>query len=88
MDVEQKVKKTICDCLCIDSIDDNSIRLNDLSIDSLDLLDLDFRLDRQFDNKLLTNKLLTKMVLSGETTIQDVIDFVKVQIGSGDCSVV
>jgi len=78
MDVEQKVKQTICDCLCVelDAIEDNSIRLSDLEADSLDLLDLDFQLDKQFDGKLIN-----EMTVSLETTIQDVINFVRTEIG-------
>jgi acyl carrier protein len=79
MNIEQKVKQTICDCLCVEpsEVENNSVRLIDLGAESIDLLDLEFQLDKKFDNKLING-----MIVSAETTVQDVIDFVKLEIGS------
>ena len=72
---EQKVKKVICDCLCIESITDNSIALIKLGADSLDFLNLEFHLKEAFDDKLTG-----EMNVGEQTTVQDVIDFVEAEL--------
>lgn len=83
MNIEQRVKQTIIECLCLeldeinrDEWRDNSVKLSSLAADSLDFLDLDFQLDKQFDGKLLS-----KMEVGIDTTVQDVIDYVTNEIG-------
>jgi len=74
--VEQKVKEAICECLGveIDSIKDNSVKLLKLGADSLDFLDLEFRLEKTFNIKLLD------MIVDENMTVQNVIDVMESKV--------
>lgn len=67
MSLEDKIKEIIVDCLAIDEEIKMEDRLLDLGADSLDLLDLTHRLDKEFD---------TAISLTETITVQGVIEHV------------
>ena len=74
MDIELKVKQIIADSLScdLDEINDE-VRISDYGIDSLDLMDLEFQLNNEFDLRLNGD-----LYVDDNTTVKDVVDFVRV----------
>lgn len=49
--LEEKIKAIIAECLALDQVNPED-SLKDLGLDSLDLLDLEFRLNNAFEGRL------------------------------------
>lgn len=68
MSLEDKIKEIIADCLAVDEQDIRAeTRLSDCGADSLDLLDLAYRLERKFD---------IPITLDEDITFQELLDLI------------
>lgn len=68
--IEDRVKTILCDCLAVDEVNLGD-RLNSLGADSLDLLDLEHRLEREFTLTIEHND------AAKWESAQDIVDFIK-----------
>lgn len=77
--VAEKVRVIVADCLCLD-LDEVNIgdRLSDLGADSLDILDIEHRLDNEFKGRLFLRS--SDKSDRHWNTIQDVVDFVESEV--------
>jgi acyl carrier protein len=73
--VERRIKSVLENCLGIDKEINNSDNLVDLGLDSLDFMDLMFRIDEEFSTRLPDNFQAT-----AETTVGDIVNFVEREI--------
>lgn len=70
--IEERVKSVLADCLAVDELNLGD-RLIDLGMDSLDLMDIQYRLEGEFDFDIEKN------IVTTWGTVKDIVDFVEVK---------